>query len=47
MTGSGTPEGNSQPVRTSFLSRAADAVRLVGGLAQAGYYALKTWLLFS
>ncbi|MEW2312421.1 hypothetical protein [Streptomyces sp. SID2119] len=45
VTGDGNPQQEGpKPVRTSLLTRAAEAARLMGGLAQAAYYALKTVL---
>ncbi len=43
MTGSGSPLGDSKPVKAKLRERVAAAGRLLGGLAQATYYTLKTW----
>ncbi|MFF4763350.1 hypothetical protein [Streptomyces sp. NPDC001292] len=44
VAGDDVLQGGSKPVRTKLWDRAASAGRLLGGLAQAAYYALKTWV---
>ncbi|MFC8177194.1 hypothetical protein [Streptomyces sp. NPDC057325] len=43
-TGLGSPSGDSKPVKAKLRDRLAAAGRLLGGLAQATYYTLRTWL---
>ncbi|MER6481584.1 hypothetical protein [Streptomyces filamentosus] len=44
MAGDDAPQRGSKPVKTTLMERAAAAGRLIGGMAQAAYYTLKTWL---
>ncbi|MFJ6523619.1 hypothetical protein ACIQJ4_35845 [Streptomyces filamentosus] len=46
MSGEGTPQGVSKPVKITLLDRAASAARFTGGIAQAAYYTLKAWFDF-
>ncbi|MGW2725114.1 hypothetical protein [Streptomyces sp. NPDC001492] len=43
ITGNGPHEGGPEPVRTTFLHRAADVARIVGAIFEVVYYALKIW----
>ncbi|MGW6412193.1 hypothetical protein ACWF95_34070 [Streptomyces vinaceus] len=42
VAGDDVPERDSKPVRTKLWDRAASAARVMGGLAQALYYVLKS-----